>query len=571
MTIRGRYLEAPEENARNTTHRLAGGIKIYFGGIEFRLTEAREKGIFLTDIDGSFIPVNPEFINIEGNMVRFGLPGGTALVFTSTQSMWRNELQIEAEFADDISSINLPIKTHRSVLISENEHIGVSYNGANYFLDTQGDELLDGKLIFSRDNAYISYHTRGRLRAFDPDYFVVQNLNHYESDIVSWRNSNFNHWRQNASGLQYEDDVISYLSESLHYGNYTAAVASIPRGFRNSAQRTYKSSVFLGGMSAAYNSLKNEETDKIIRITNLIREGSLEVLKEEYIIDYLFTRGNNALAYGIVDLIHEMTMEMISPEYCAGLLEVYMDLKRWRPSLNCPVTPMIEEILLSISGSLVKDTKNNLVYISNGEGYNNYYSLRLGKALIKWTDTSNHTVLENIAYRTSWEKIGRSLVLSALASGEAGSGKLHSILNPTDYYPKEVWLSDNGHWAWTVSPSVSLLNIDGNLNFSFLFPANMAHYIIIRGVRPFIKIQIHGMDWRTDSQFEIYDSSGWVYYQQDQILVLKLRHRQAIENVTIFYRVEAPPPPARVVEPVIVPRAEENNNAGAAGGNTVDQ
>jgi hypothetical protein len=483
--------------------------------------------------------------------------------------MWRNELQIDAEFADDISEITMPVKTHRSSLISENEHIGVSYNGANYFLDTQGHELLDGKLIFSRDNAYISYHTRGRLRTFNPDDYVVQHLNNYESDVVSWRSSNFNYWRQNTSNLQYEDDVISYLSEALHYGNYTAAVGSIPRGFMNSVQRTYKSSGFLGGMTSAYNSLKNEETDKIIRITNLIREGSLEVLKEDYIIDYLFTRGNNALAYGIVDLIHEMTMEMILPEYCAGLLEVYMDLKRWRPSLNCPVTPLIEEILLSISGSLAKDTRNNLVYISGSEGYNNDYSLRLGKALIKWTDTSNHTVLENMTYRTAWEKIGRSLVLSAISNGGESSGKLHNILNPTDYYPKEIWLSDNGHWTWTVSPSVSLVNIDSNLNFSFTFPVNMSHYIIIRGVRPFVKIQIHGMDWRTDSQFEIYDSSGWVYYQQDQILVLKLRHRQAIENVTVFYRVEAPPPPPRVVEPA--PRAEENSNTEAAGGNTVDQ
>jgi hypothetical protein len=50
------------------------------------------------------------------------------------------------------------------------------------------------------------------------------------------------------------------------------------------------------------------------------------------------------------------------------------------------------------------------------------------------------------------------------------------------------------------------------------------------------------MDWRSDSQFEIYDSSGWVYYPQEQVLILKLRHRSTTENVRIIYR-EAPPPP----------------------------
>jgi hypothetical protein len=54
------------------------------------------------------------------------------------------------------------------------------------------------------------------------------------------------------------------------------------------------------------------------------------------------------------------------------------------------------------------------------------------------------------------------------------------------------------------------------------------------------------MDWRTDSQFEIYDSSGWFYHSQEQVLVLKLRHRAAIENIRIIYVAETPRPPAPV-------------------------
>ena len=75
----------------------------------------------------------------------------------------------------------------------------------------------------------------------------------------------------------------------------------------------------------------------------------------------------------------------------------------------------------------------------------------------------------------------------------------------------------------------------------------MTHYAIIRGVRPFISIQIHGRDWRSDPQFERYESSGWVYYQQEQVLILKLRHFSATENMRIIYRfAERPPPPPPV-------------------------
>jgi hypothetical protein len=70
----------------------------------------------------------------------------------------------------------------------------------------------------------------------------------------------------------------------------------------------------------------------------------------------------------------------------------------------------------------------------------------------------------------------------------------------------------------------------------------MTHYVIICGIRPFIRLQLYGADWRSEAQFERSDSSGWVYYQQSQILVLKLRHRTAVENVRLIYR-EAPPPP----------------------------
>jgi hypothetical protein len=77
----------------------------------------------------------------------------------------------------------------------------------------------------------------------------------------------------------------------------------------------------------------------------------------------------------------------------------------------------------------------------------------------------------------------------------------------------------------------------------------MTHHIIIRGIRPFIRLQIHGMDWRTDSQFERYDSSGWVYYPQDQVLILKLRHRELVENIRIIYREEPQPVIQETVEP----------------------
>jgi hypothetical protein len=43
------------------------------------------------------------------------------------------------------------------------------------------------------------------------------------------------------------------------------------------------------------------------------------------------------------------------------------------------------------------------------------------------------------------------------------------------------------------------------------------------------------MDYRTDPEFEQYDSSGWVYSAQEQILVLKMKHRSTVEYIKVHY------------------------------------
>jgi len=59
--------------------------------------------------------------------------------------------------------------------------------------------------------------------------------------------------------------------------------------------------------------------------------------------------------------------------------------------------------------------------------------------------------------------------------------------------------------------------------------------MVVRGVKPFNRIQIYGMDFRTDPRFERYDSSGWAYSASEQTLLLKMKHRSPTEYVRIFY------------------------------------
>jgi len=256
----------------------------------------------------------------------------------------------------------------------------------------------------------------------------------------------------------------------------------------------------------------------------------LDAFKEEHLLNYLFTQSNTVLASDFIDIIKDTKPGSLIIDYCPGLLEVFSDIKQWRPLLSYPAEHLIEQILNLVSENLIRETGKDQVFALNFEGMNLDFSFRLGSALIPWAKETHNN---------EWEAIGKSLVLSALESGE-GIGKFYNALKLGDYYPRAVLLTDNSQWAWTVSPVVRTSYTDVNFNITFSFPVNMSHYVILRGIRPFTRLQIYGSDWRSEPQFERSDSSGWVYHQQEQILILKLRHRTTVENVRIIYRVEAP-------------------------------
>jgi len=530
MSIRGRYLEN-QQTAEQEAQDIEGGVKIFYGGLDFSLKEERGKGLTLTNTAGVNLPVNPKKMTISGNSVSFILPEGTIISFSSINSAGVQELHIDAEFSQNISEVTIPITPRRSSIIRDSGQFGITYGGMRYVFSSLGQELEKGYLTLSRGSSFISYRSRGKQqRSFDPANYIIAQISNYDNILKNWQTENYNRWNQNAASLQFEDDIIAYSSQTLLRGNYTTAIESISGNFVNTPKQSYRSSVFVGGITNAYRSLSSYENEKNTLIAGLVKEKSLNILKEEHILDFLFTRNNLVLANEVISIIINAKPDMLVSDHCPGLLEVYYDLKKWRTDPTNPIEHLTNKMLSLISDNLNRDTEKDAVYASSQESNNSEYSMRLGKALVFWAESTQNT---------EWAGIGRSLILSAVSNGNAG--RLHNILNPTDYYPRASWLTNEGIWTWTASPNTrAYYSADGNLNISASFPINMAHFMIIRGVRPFLRIQIHGMEWRTDSQFERYDSSGWIYYPEEQTLIIKLRHRSTTENIRIIYRYTEP-------------------------------
>jgi len=529
---------------------VTGGIKIFFGGLEFNLKDEREKGLLINE-DDRLRAVNPELMTISEDMVRLGLPGGSSLIFSSLDSDKGPKLQITAELGEGVTEIAIPIVLRRASLVRENEQSLIMYGGSRYGFANPTDELERGRLVLSGERASVTYHSKEKKKTFDPEDYIIAAAQNYDSIIENWRDACYARWNQNASSLQNEDEVIAYCIEALKRGSFQAAVAAVSGNFLNSSRQSYRSSVFIGGMSGANRSFTAAENEKISRINGLAREKSPGIFLEENVLDYLFSRNNTALSADVINIMQNTQAETLISDYCPGLFEAYSDFKHYRPAADNPLEHLTEQALLLVSENLNSDSENDLLFASSSESANLEYSARLGKALINWAPADS-----------PWAAIGRSLILSVLSNGGYGDGKLYNMLlqggnlRPSgpaevqaDYYPRALPLSDPV-WIWTTSRSAAASYIDGNLNIAFSFPVGSSHFVILKGVSPFIKIQIHDMDWRTDSQFERYDSSGWVYYSQEQTLILKLRHRSQMENVRIFYRVEAPAARPIITEPL---------------------
>jgi hypothetical protein len=163
-----------------------------------------------------------------------------------------------------------------------------------------------------------------------------------------------------------------------------------------------------------------------------------------------------------------------------------------------------------------------------------------------------------LAGREDWAAMGRSLVLSVLAQTDTvgmipaatvlGAGgnfiaaresrfsaaRLYPYLRLDNFPRAERIAGGIGGWAWTAGSSVDVIQNGDITDISVTFPVGETHYMILRDVRPFAKIQLYGIDYRTDPQFERYDSSGWVYSRAEQTLLLKIKHQNPVEHIVIY-------------------------------------
>jgi hypothetical protein len=433
----------------------------------------------------------------------------------------------------------------------------VSANNVNFMFNRQLENGAEQQLVLSRDDPIVFYHAEPEAVTFNPVAFIVRGGMEkivYEDHLKQWADKVYAVWENTFPATGNEAFITVFLAEAARRGTYPS-VQTVPaiQSFRTSPAQTYRSAPFMGRLDVALRTLSAAETAQSAQLSALTRETSPRLLTgDPSFRSWLLPSASNLIkAQG--SSAADAALSSITLADTIGILEGYAAWPTYVPNADNPFERLLPRTLDLIGERLIKDNTQSNVFVVNEGEVDIEFNLRLGLALSAYGDRAGVS---------NWAGVGHSLVLSVLAltddegqlptfltADEAGqiaassttekinAAQLYPFLPLASYYPHAVDLGSvrPGTWVWTASPAVSATFQNNVLDISVPLAVGWTHYLLVRGVPEFTKIQLRDMDYRSDPRFEQYNSPGWVYSASAQTLLVKLVHRSEDEHIRIFY------------------------------------
>jgi hypothetical protein len=583
LVVQGNYGPAGPVRIPNA-YPLAGKISVFFGGMEFLLGEGTLYG------DRGRIAAGPDMMTLTDNDVYFQFAEGPELTFTTQYTGGAIELVIHGDFsggggdggdgsgvdgdgsggsgesgsgADSESgesaasgsggsspwrSLEIPFRPLETSLVREDSaSFLLNADGTGYTFSRQTGP--GRKVVLESRNPEISYRAL-QDEAVNPEQFIIPaalDTGVYGTALSLWLDKSYSFWNSAISRnvpAEHESSgelVSAYMNEALKRGVYRAAAAV------SSAYQTpsWEGSAYVGRLDGAMRGLSTVEREKSARLARLFNERSAEFLKEFRVIEFLAVRGYTSLMDDAADILRRFDPAAMGAAEAAGILEGRLDWERYRTGHN-PYERFVNQALFVITRDLRNDprTGSALVFV-NGEA-GTELNLRLGNALVHYENETRAA-------------LGRTLLLSVLSladdsgaaprvvrqsaggtftgsPGRLDSSRIYRICFAGENYARPQPLGGS-LWAWTAASSVSASAsaAPGRIDIQVQFPPGETHYMMIRGLRPPAGFELNGIVLNQDPQFERYEGSGWAYAAAEQTLLVKLRHRQGLERLSVLY------------------------------------
>jgi hypothetical protein len=564
LEISGQYRKDSEDavDSFGVERTLTGRLSIVFNGMEFDL------GKSVVYSDGEKTNIQIEGMTVSDNSASF-----RSREVTLTFLVKDDQALIVSANIDNLTELEIPYKPLKTARIQNNngQFIVISDKGSYTFGNARISSERQSLILTGRNpsasymmlpdvESVVSVSESSEESVFDPNDFVIENGHNktaFNAAVDQWRDKIFPLWSRTATIANDEKQIVAYESEALARGVYRQSRV-IPMAFLNGTERTFVSSVFFGRTDIALRSITSDQRDTANRLSQQINGKSFDFFKESHPIEWLSIRGYTKSVDSAGEWILLVDPSTVVPDNAPGILEGYADWSAFRPDRDNPFSKFSIRVLSLVSAGIRKSANGEYVFVFNGGVADMEFNIRLGKALV---------VFAEITGNEGWANAGRSIILSVLSLTDERTGMvpkellvseistdtpnlsagangvsaaiLYGILRVSENYPHAVQIVPGAQpiWVWTASSSVTTALITNNmLDISVSFPQDETHYMLIRGIRPgFIRLQLYDRDYRTASDFERWDSSGWSYSTSEQTLLVKMKHRTREEHIQIFW------------------------------------
>lgn len=522
---------------------LKNSFQVSFNGISFSADE--KKPVLYTSSSGHDVPVTlVSYSQPDKLSYALDFTKGVRLTFSLSDDSDSASLWVAAEMPSDASSVKVNYAPYSGFSVSDLKSKSAIFTGKIDSYSLIAPSLSDGKIQFQKNSKSAHYSMMKKQSDFSLDRvddlaFASRNI--YDQTISSLSKEIVNKFisasqtEANFAMTVNEQSVVSFVAAMAEAGRYNEALNSVPEAFIKGNRRTYQSAPFFGSMADLLPTLTMQIENLNNMILRAVQERNLDIWTVDNLAAYMYTQGNRGNVALLAAIPASMTELNLTVGQAAGILRSWAYFAEQDSSLAKPLEPVLELCAQRIVKACSLDGEKVLL-IENDAPISVLSAATAGDALAFYGKATGQGAIENCGYLIVNSYAGDTAALDLRATAELYPVLVHG----NNFYPHYLLLKTmegENVWAWTIATNIQYYR-DENLTISLNidFPVGLSHYMFVRGITPFLRIQIYNMDFRTDPRFEIYNSSGYIYRSAAQSLLLKSRHRDQHEVVRLYYR-----------------------------------
>jgi hypothetical protein len=546
-------------------------IRVVFGGIEFPFSRDDELMVDSGAKNQSQYILQGFSVNPDGVSLIF--TGGVRLRFSAPSG--GDSLAVRADSTDaTVSRIALPFSLSRGWGISKDDKSGMltlKSSGTKFELRAAEGASIDptkrvvrlarsndafGSVSMQRttETAALNLSQFIDQNAADPAVFAKGLAAYLDASYTGWKSARFSSdagWSFPGGKTSFNEKTLAaLLAEARRRGEYGEVRASLGDLISNNRERlTYFSNPLIGNIVRSTQVMFTQDRDDIQKLQAQIKNKDASLFERENLVHFVLDRAPYALAQDTLSFAGGLDAQQ-PVRTAVGLLGCLIEGKQLLADADDPFLKL-DGVVEKVIVPAIKKTQSGFFLQTDGTDSDLSVSIRAGMLLIAFGQQTGKPIFTGI---------GQSLVNSAVSiasdngflparitiqgnlvsdrTGSLAPELVYPLISGNPYYPHEVSFAHDaapGVWAWTSSLDFKLESGANPMVFASRFPNGETYFVELHGIKPFKNIQLYEKDFRSDPDFERYDSSGWVYKEETQTLYLKLRHKADIERVRLFF------------------------------------